>query len=175
MQNLHPDLGELRSTHRPAILGILFFGLVLIPLLVVVIVSVLFTFNAVISLFTENKGSLSDAVGKFFVCLVAPCLILTLAGGFWVSSIRNWLKTRTVKLRIYRDGFTYESQGQTQACRWNEIKNINFRWIELGGKSLRRRVRVIRSVDKTDGQVINIAETLNLIKITEIIKTASGK
>ncbi|MBC7912151.1 MAG: hypothetical protein H7Y30_16715 [Pyrinomonadaceae bacterium] len=176
MQNLHPDLGELRSTHRPAIFGILLFGLVLIPFILVVIASVFFTFNTFVSLFTENKGSLFDAVGKFLICLVAPSLILTLAGGFWLSDVRKWLKTRTVKLRIYQNGFTYESQGQTQACRWSEIKNINFRFIEISSKVVpRRKVKVIRSVDKTDGQVINIAETLNLIKITEIIKSASGK
>lgn len=174
MQNLHPELGELHSTHRPAIFGILLFGLVLIPLVLTVIASIVFTYSAFLSLFTENKESIFDVVGKFFVCLVAPCLILTLAGGFWVSDVRKWLKTRTVKLRIYQNGFTYESRGQIESCRWSEIKNINFRFIELSSKSLRRRARVIRSIDKTDGQVINIAETLNLIKLTLIITTASG-
>ncbi len=175
MQNLHPELGELRSIHRPAIFGILLFGIVLVPLVLAVIASIVFTFNAFLSLFTENKESIFDVVGKFFVCLVAPCLILTLAGGFWISDVRNWLKTRTVKLRIYQNGFTYESRGRLEACRWSEIKNINFRFIKLSSKSLRRRVRVIRSVDKTDGQVINLAETLDLIKISLIIKAASGK
>ena len=90
-----------------------------------------------------------------------------------ISDFRKWSATRTVQLRIYQEGFTYESKGQIEVYRWDEIEDINFRVIEIHSKhSAPTKVRVIRSIEKRDGTVINLAETLNLIKITELITKA---
>lgn len=90
-----------------------------------------------------------------------------------ISDFRKWSATRTVQLRIYQEGFTYESKGQIEAYRWDEFKDINFRVIEIHSKhSAPAKVRVIRSIVKRDGTVIHFAETLNLIKITELITKA---
>jgi hypothetical protein len=79
-------------------------------------------------------------------------------------------------LVIHERGFTYENQGHLETCLWREIKDINFRLIEVKAKhSSARKVRVIRSVVKTDGAMISLAETLNLKKITEQITTAREK
>jgi hypothetical protein len=81
-----------------------------------------------------------------------------------------------VQLRIYQAGLTYESKGQVEACRWDEIKDINFRVIEIHSKhSPPRKARVIRSIGKSDGTVINLAETLGRIEITELITRARQK
>ena len=47
-------------------------------------------------------------------------------------------------------------------------RDINFRVIEIHRKhSAPTKVRVIRAIVKRDGQVIDLPETLNLIKITK--------
>ncbi len=90
-----------------------------------------------------------------------------------ISDFRKWSATRTVQLRIYQEGFTYECKGQIEVYRWEEIKDINFRLIEIHSKhSAPTKVRVIRSIEKRDGTVINLAETLNLIEITKLITKA---
>ena len=68
-----------------------------------------------------------------------------------------------MKLVIYEKGLTYENQGHRESCSWDDIKDINFKLIEVKIKnSAARRVSVMRSIVKRDGTVISFAETLNL-------------
>ena len=90
-----------------------------------------------------------------------------------IGDFRKWAATRTIRLRIYHEGFTYASKGQLEVYRWDEIKDINFRVIELHSKhSAPTKARVIRSIVRSDGTVINLAETLDVIKITRLITNA---
>jgi len=74
---------------------------------------------------------------------------------------------------IYQEGFTYESKGLIEDCRWDGIKDINFRVIEIHSKhSAPRKVRVIRSIVKRDDKVIELPEALDLIKVTKLIDSA---
>ncbi len=77
-----------------------------------------------------------------------------------------------MKLTIYEGGFTYESQGRIEACRFDEIEKLESRFIEVHSKAFRTRVKVIRSIVKKDGMVINLAETLDLRQITGLITAA---
>lgn len=172
MQSSYHNLGELRSVHRPATFHIWsLLVLTLFPLM-------LFLFGAFLALdaFTsQNLGRRREAVSNSFTCLGFLGLLLAVLGSVLVSDYRAWSTTRTVRLSIYEGGFTYESKGQVEACRWDEIKDIKFRFILSGSRAFPySRVRVIRSVVKEDGTVISPAETLNLKLITELI-TAERK
>lgn len=146
---------------------VLFLGL-----LMAVMLGTLLTLDSFTSLFTQTKGDKIARSSGPLICLGVSALCLALFGSFLVSDFRKWSATRTVKLVIYQAGFTYESRGQI-ACRWDEIKDINFKVIEIHSKhSVPRKERVIRSIVKRDGQVIDLAETLNLIKITRLITSA---
>ncbi len=97
-------------------------------------------------------------------------MILALIGAACLSDFRKWYATRTVKLVIYEKGLAYESKGHRESCSWSDIKDVNFKFIDVKLKySAPRRVSVMRSIVKRDGTVISFAETLNLQKITSLI------
>ncbi len=105
-----------------------------------------------------------------FGCLGGAGLVLLLVGAACFSEFRKWSTTRTVKLVIYEKGLTYECEGHRESCSWGDIKDINFKRIEVKTKhSAWRKVSVVRSIVKRDGTVISFAETLNLEKITSLI------
>jgi hypothetical protein len=174
MQSYHPNLGELRSVNRPSTVRIWIMLVLSLGLLIAVMLGALLTLDSFTSLFTQTKeGTFVRASGPL-VCLGVSSLCLALFSSFLISDFRKWSATRTVQLRIYQDGFTYESKGQIEAYRWDEIKDINFRVIEIHSKhSAPAKVRVIRSIVKSDSTVINLAETLNLMKITKLITNAT--
>ncbi len=174
MQNYHPNLGELRSVIRPSTVRIWIMVVLSLGLLMAVMLGALLTLDSFTSLFTLNKeGTFVGASGPL-VCLGVSFLCLAIFSSFLIGDFRKWSATRTTQLRIYQEGFTYESKGQIEAYRWDEIKDINFRVIEIHSKhSVPAKVRVIRSIVKSDGTVINLAETLNLMKITKLITNAT--
>jgi hypothetical protein len=175
MQSYCPNLGELRSVHRPAkprLWPTLMLGT---PLLVIAALCTLLILDSFTGVFTGSKEGPPDAVSNYFICMGVVGLLLALLGSISVSDYRAWSATRTVKLTIYREGFTYESQSRIEACRWDEIEKIKSRLIEVHTKAFRARVKVIRSIVKKDGTVINFAETLDLRQITGLITTAKGE
>jgi hypothetical protein len=98
-------------------------------------------------------------------------LLLALLIGFLVGEFRKWYATRSVRLKIFERGFTYEEHDRLQVCAWHEIKDITHRKIKMHSwYSAARRINVIRSVVKMDGTVISLAETLNLHKLTALIR-----
>ncbi len=142
-------------------------------LLMPVLLGALLTLDSFTSLFGQTKEGTFERASSPLICLGVSSLCFTLFGSFLISDFRKWSATRTVQLRIYQAGFTYESKGQIEALRWDEIKDINFRVKEIHSKhSAPTKVRVIRSIVKRDGTVIDLAETLNLIKITKLISKA---
>ena len=176
MHNYHPDLGELRSAHRPSTVRIWIMAVLSLALLMSVLLGVLLTLDSFTILFTQTKAGTFARASSPLICLGVSSLCLALFGGFLISDFRKWSATRTVRLRIYQGGLTYESKGQREAYRWNEIKDIDFRVIKIHSKhSAPTKVRVIRSIVKRDGTVINLAETLNLIKITKLITKAKNE
>lgn len=119
-----------------------------------------------------REGTFVRASGPL-ACLGASSLCLLIIVSFLISDFRKWSATRTVRLNLYSEGLTYESKGQCETFRWDEIKDINFKVIEIRSKhSPPRKTRVIRSITKRDGTVVSLAETLNVIKITELITKA---
>ena len=143
-------------------------------LLMAVVLGALLTLDSFTSLFTLNKER-SAASGPL-VCLGVSSLCLAIFGKFLIDDFRKWSATRTIQLRIYQDGFTYESKGHMETYRWNEIKDINFRVIEIHSKhSAPTKARVIRSIVRSDGTMISLAETLDLMKITKLITNATKK
>jgi hypothetical protein len=125
---------------------------------------------------TAGEGdSLGNLAGPFG-CLGGSGLLLALVGAACLSDFREWYATRTVRLVIYQKGLTYESKGHSESCSWDDIKDINFKLIEVKTKnSAPRKVSVMRSIVKKDGTVIGFAETLNLQKITSLITTNRGR
>lgn len=172
MQSYRPNLGELRSVHRPPKPGLWPILALSTPLLIVGVLCTLLIFDSFTGVFT---GSTSDGVSNYFICMGGVGLLLALSGSIFVSDYRAWSATRTVKLTIYQEGFTYESQGRIEVCRWDEIEKIKSRFMEVISKAFRARVKVIRSIEKKDGTVIDLAKTLDLRRITELITSATEK
>jgi hypothetical protein len=174
MQNHHHNLGELRSVIRPSTDRIWIMVVISLGLLMAVMLGLLLTLDSFTSLLTPNKERTLSAVSGPLACLGVSSLCLAIFSSFLIGDFRKWFATRTIQLRIYQAGFTYESKGHIEAYRWDEIKDINFRVMEIHRKhSTPAKVRVIRSIVKSDGAVINLPDTLNLIKITELITNAT--
>lgn len=142
------------------------------PLLLIAALCTLLLLDSFTGVFTGRKEAPSGGVSNYFICMGVVGLLLALLGSIMVSDYRAWSATRTVKLTIYQEGFTYESRGRIEACRWDEIEKIKSRLIEVHSKAFRARVKVIRSIVKKDGTVIDLAGTLNLRQVTALITTA---
>jgi len=125
--------------------------------------------------FTGSKEGSSDDVSNYFICMGGVGLLLTLLSSIHVSDYRAWSATRTVRLTIYQEGFTYESLGRTEVCRWDEVEKLKFGSLMVHSKAFRTRVKVIRSIVKKDGTKIKLAETLDLREITRLITAARGE
>jgi len=145
------------------------------PLLMVAALCTLLILDSFTGVFTGSKEGSLDDVSNYFICMGVVGLLLALLGSILVSDYRAWSATRTVKLAIYQEGFTYESQSRIEACRWDEIEKIKFKMLQVHSKAFRTRVKVIRSIVKKDGTVINFAETLDLRQITRLITTAKDE
>lgn len=174
MQNYHPKLGERRSRHRASLAWIWLLVLCVAPVLLVTAVAALYAVNSLMPVLSKGGtlGKISGPLG----CLGGSGLLLALVAAVCVSDFRKWSATRTVRLTIYQQGFTYESKGHMESCRWDEIKDIDFSRIEVGRKhAAPKKVSVIRAVVRRDGTVISLAETLNMQKITNLIDLASQK
>ena len=173
MQNHSPDLGDLRSVHRPSTIRLWLMSVIALGLLVPVILGIVLTLDSINSGFS---GSKDHKLSGPLVCVGTSSLLFVLFGSFLISDFRKWSATRTVKLTIYQKGFTYENQGRREVCHWDEIKDITHRVVEIRSKhAAPRRVRVIRSVVRKDGEMISLAETLNLVKITKLINNAESE
>ena len=160
------NLGELRSVHRPPVWRIWIMAMVSLGPLFLLGLGIVLLIDDFIHGRDLNLNKLSTRFG----CLGGIGLILALSAGLLVSEIRKWWRTRTVRLKIYERGFTYQERDRTEVCAWNEIKDITHRMIKIHPRySPSRRIRVIRSIVKTDGTVIVLAETLNRIKLTRLI------
>lgn len=142
-------------------------------LLAAVLLGALLTLDSFTSVVTQTKQGTPERASGPLICLGVSALCLALFASFLISDFRKWSATRTVKLSLYQKGFTYESKGHMEACLWGEIKDINFRVLEIHSKhSAPAKVRVIRSIVKRDDKVIDIPQTLDLIKITKLITSA---
>ena len=140
------------------------------PILLVTAVAAVYAVMSITPILPAGKGNSSGNVAGAFGCLGGSGLLLALVGAACLSDFRTWYATRTVELVIYEKGLTYESKGHRESCSWGDIKDINFKLIEVKIKnSAPRRVSVVRSIVKRDGTVISFAETLNLKKITSLI------
>ena len=169
----HHDLGELRSIHRPSTVRLWLMALVALALLSFVMLGVLALLNSLTSEPAINKEGMVNTIFAPAICLGVPVLLLALIGSFLVKDFRKWSATRTSKLMIFEKGFSYETAGRIETCRWDDIKDITFRRVEVASKhSPPRRVNLIRSIVKRDGEMISLAETLNLTSITKLITAA---
>ena len=170
----HPqDLGELRSVHRPTTVRLWLMGLVVIALLSFVVVRLLALLNSSSAGPATNKGPVLDTIVGPAICLGVPVLLLALVSSFLLKDLRKWSASRTSKLMIFDKGFSYESAGQIETCRWDDIQDITFRRVEVTSKhSPPRKVNVVRSIVRKDGEMISLPETLNLERITRLITAA---
>ena len=173
MQNHSTDLGDLKSVHRPSSARLWLMSAIVLALLMPVLLGTLLTLDSVTSM--GSKKDAFDGLSGPSIFLGVSSLLLVLFGSLLIGAFRKWSATRTVKLTIYQKGFTYENKGRREVCHWDEIKDITHRVVEIRSKhSAPRRVRVIRSVVKRDGEMISLAETLNLVKITKLINNAES-
>jgi hypothetical protein len=149
-----------------------FLSIIALGPLMLLLLSILIAIDEFISGSPRGQESSFRSVSNFLICQGVLGLLLGVIVSILISDFREWSRTKTVKLSIYQEGFTYESEGQMAACQWDEIKDINFRTIEVASKAVyRRRVKVIRSIVKRDGTVISLAGTLNLERITNLISS----
>jgi hypothetical protein len=177
MQNSLPDFGAQRSVHRPSLSWLMWLLLGVVPILLLTVVAAVFAVDSLTRWSGHGRGAAAGNAAAPFACLGGSGLLLLVAGAVCFSDFRKWQTTRTVKLVIYEQGFSYESKGEIETCRWTEIEHIDYRRIEVkkGKYASARRANVVRSVVKQDGTMITFAETLDLEKITKLITTASGK
>ena len=163
MANDHQQLGELRSVHRPSTVRLWLMALVALALLSFVMLSLLALLNSLTS---------GPILGPA-ICLGVPVLLLALVSSFLLKDFRKWSATKTSKLMIFEKGFSYETGGRIETCHWDDIKDITFRRVEVASKhSPPGRVNLIRSIVRKDGEMISLAETLNLTSITKLITAA---
>jgi len=174
MQSYRPNLGELGSVHRPPKTSLWLILALSTPLLLIGALCTVLIVDSFTGVFSGSTASPSG-VSNYFICMGGVGLLLVLLGSIFVSDYRAWSATRTVKLTIYEDGFTYESQGRIEVCRWDEIEEIKSTFMEVVSKAFRGRVKVIRSIVKKDGTVIDLAKTLHLRRITDLITAAKEK
>ncbi|HEX3228067.1 MAG TPA: hypothetical protein VHQ95_03835 [Pyrinomonadaceae bacterium] len=166
MPDLDINPGELRSVHRPTTWRIWIMAMVSLGPLFLLGLSIVLLIDD----FAQGRDASPGQLSTRFGCVGGIVLILALLIGFLISEMRKWYPTRTVRLKIYERGFTYEEQDRRQVCAWNEIKDITHRTIKVHSKhSPPRRISVIRSIVKRDGTAIVLAETLNLHKLTSLI------
>jgi hypothetical protein len=166
MPELDINPGELRSVHRPTTWRIWILAMVSLGPLFLLGLSIVLLIDD----FARGRDANLSQLSTRFGCVGGIVLIMALLIGFLISEMRKWYPTRTVRLKIYEQGFTYEEQDRRQVCAWNEIKDITHRTIKVHSKhSPPRRISVIRSIVKRDGTVIVLAETLNLHKLTSLI------
>ena len=163
LANDHQDLGELRSVHRPSTVRLWLMAFVALALLGFIMLGLLALLNSLTS---------GPIVGPA-MCLGVPVLLLALVSSFLLKDFRKWSATKTSKLMIFEKGFSYETGGRIETCHWDDIKDITFRRVEVASKhSPPRRVNLIRSIVTKDGEMISLAETLNLTSITKLITAA---
>ena len=166
------NLGELRSVHRPPTWRIWIMAMVSLGPLFLLGLSIVLLIDD----FIHGRDLNSNKLSTRFGCMGGIALILALLIGLLVSEFRKWWRTRTVRLKIYERGSTYEERHRTEVCAWNEIKDITHRMLKIHPRySPSRRISVIRSIVKRDGTVIVLAETLNLIKLTRLIKEGASR
>jgi hypothetical protein len=164
LQNPDIDFGERRTVHRASLGWVWWLVLCVVPILLVTAVTAGYAIKAI----TPNS---SGGVAGAFGCLGGSGLLLLLVSAACLSDFRKWYATRTVKLVTYEKGMTYDSEGRREACSWKDLKDVNFKFIDVKTKyAAPRRVSVVRSIVKRDGTVISFAETLNLQKITSVIR-----
>lgn len=174
MQNCHCGLGELRSVFKPSTIRLWIMVVISLGLVVAVLLGVLLSLDSFTFLFTRTSGGTLISSSGPLVCLGVSLLCLAIFSSFLIGDFRKWSATRNTQLRIYQEGFTYESNGHLESFRWDEIKDINYKVIEIHSKhAAPTKVRVIRSIVKSNGTVINLAETLDLIKITKLMTNAA--
>lgn len=145
------------------------------PLLIICALCTLIIFDSFTGVLTGSTGGRPGGVSNYFICMGVVGLLLALIGSILVSDYRAWSATRTVELAIYQEGFTYESHGRIEVCRWDEVEKVKTRFLEIHSRAFRTRVKVIRSVVKKDGTVIDLPTTLNLRRITKQITAAREK
>lgn len=166
MHRLDNKLGELRSVHRPSTWQIWFLAMISLAPLFLLALGIVILIDDFVHGRAQGANKLLTPIG----CLGGLGLILALLIGFLFSEFRKWFPTRSVRLKIFERGFTYEDHNQTQVCAWDEIKDITHRKVKIQRwHSASRRISIIRSVVKRDGTVIVLAETLNLHKLTRLI------
>ncbi|HEY9500647.1 MAG TPA: DUF6585 family protein [Pyrinomonadaceae bacterium] len=114
--------------------------------------------------------------GFIFVCSGGLLLLIVLFTSLIVSDGRKWSRTRSARFSVYQNGFVYEQDGKSSACRWDQIKDVNYTRVRVPSKaSPNLHVNLVRSVIRNDGTVISLAETLNRNKVTAIINAAYRK
>ena len=141
----------------------------------IVALCTLLIFDSFTGVFTGGSQRSADGVSNYFICMGGVGLLLAILGSIFVSDYRAWSATRTVVLTIYQEGFTYESEGRIEVCRWDEIEKIKTKFLQVVSKAFRARVKVIRAIEKKDGTRIELARTLNLRRVTELITAAKEK
>ena len=138
--NFSEVFGELRSVHRVR-RGL--FQAVVIPAILFLLV----LFGVIIYVASEDWMTIP-------VC-VAPFLVL------FVITVRHLYATRRDELKIYKNGFTYKSGQNLQACLWPEIK---FRhWRERNEREMAEPENFeypLGSVEKKNGEIIEFDHDL---------------
>ena len=166
MHRPEPNLGELRSVHRPSTWRLWVMAMISLAPLFLIALGIVILIDDFGRGRDVSAGKLLGPIG----CLGGIVLILALLIAFLVSEFRKWYPTRSVRLKIFERGFTYEEHNRLQVCAWHEIKDITHRMIKIHPlHSPSRRISLIRSIVKGDGTVIVLAETLNLHKLTRLI------
>lgn len=171
MMSLQNSLGELQSVWKPPVFQILFTPLISLPLMLLASLCGLLIFEAFTVPQSAGGESALARASSPLVCSGVLFSLLFVLGIIWLEEFRKWKRTRKHVMRIYERGFTYETEARFSSCRWDEIAAIERTYIKVSSKAFPaiRKEKVVRSVVKTDGAIIDIAETLNRVKITEQI------
>ena len=123
MQRPEPNLGGLLSIHRPSTWRFWFMAMIALAPMFLLVLGIV--------ILIDDFGQGRDVGAGPFGCLGGIVLVLALLIGLLVSEFRKWYPTRSARLKIFEQGFTYEDQNRRQVCAWHEIKDITYRKIKI--------------------------------------------
>jgi hypothetical protein len=168
MSDHHLVFGELRSVYRPTPKRIFAWLLLALGPLALFLAAII----TVVGDYSDGRRPESF----IFVCSGGLLLLIVLFTSLIVSEWRKWSRTRSARFSVYQNGFVYEQDGKSSACRWDQIKDVNYTRVRVPSRaSPNLHVNLVRSVIRNDGTVISLAETLDRNKVTAIINATYRK
>ena len=131
----------------------------------------MFLLAAILSVddFRQGSGNGLSGLSNYVICLGILGILIAILTAMWWSDFREWRRSRTVRLNIYENGFSWENDAPLEMYRWDQIETIRMGKVYHSSTILRGMISVIRAITIKGGRTIDLPEVLDLRRITEIL------